>query len=225
MTQSETVTVFNFHGIGEPAVAVPEDERPYWCATPTWLQLAEQIAAVRERGVPVAVTFDDGNGSDIAHALPALVQLGLTATFHPCAGRIGSPGYLSAGELLELRAAGMAIGSHGWSHVDLRQVDDAELARETDASRDALAQASGGPVEHFAIPFGSYDRRVLRALRGYRRVFTSDGRPAAATAWLQPRHSYTVGWTPATIVRLATERPAAWRRVRQTLAGGIKQIR
>ena len=36
------------------------------------------------------------------------------------------------------------------------------------------------------------------ALRSYRRVYTSDGGQAYADTWLQPRYSYSDGWTPAT---------------------------
>ncbi len=225
MNRAGQFTIFNFHGIGEPVVDVPDAELPYWCPATTWPLLAHQIAGLRDRGIPVAITFDDGNTSDVEHALPVLVQLGLTATFHPCAGRIGRRGYLAADQLRALRAAGMAIGSHGWSHVDLRRLAAGELAREADASRDALAQASDGPVDQFAIPFGSYDRRVLRALRSYRRVYTSDGEPARADSWLQPRYSYSDGWTPATITRLATEQSPAWCRLGRTVIGAVKRNR
>lgn len=222
---AEYVTVLNFHGIGDPVVDIPADERPYWCSAATWLRLADAIVALRDRGVPVAITFDDGNVSDLEFALPVLAELGLTATFHACASRTGSLGYLSASQLQELRRAGMRIGSHGWSHVDLRRVDAGELAHEADASRLALAAASGGPVDDFAIPFGSYDRRVLRALRGYQRVYTSDGGRGSAAAWLQPRYSYRIGWTPETVTRLAIERPAPWQWLRRATVRGMKQIR
>ena len=42
-----------------------------------------------------------------------------------------------------------------------------------------------------ACPFGSYDRRVLRALRrtGYRHVYTSDRGLARRGDWLQARNT------------------------------------
>ena len=42
-----------------------------------------------------------------------------------------------------------------------------------------LGEIIGEAVTETACPFGSYDRRVLRATRaaGYQRVFTSDGGP------------------------------------------------
>lgn len=223
--QASWAIIFNFHGIGEPDASVPQDERPYWCRSEEWPRFANAVAHLRDRGAPVALTFDDGNLSDVTEALPVLAERGLVATFHPCAGRIDRTGYLSAEQLATLRKEGMRIGSHGWGHVDLRRVDDAGLAREADESRRILTEASGGPVDEFAIPFGSYDRRVLGGLRGYRRVYTSDRDRTAPTAWLQPRYSYTSGWTPDTVKRLATEAPPLWPRVKSKLARGVKRLR
>ena len=225
MTIDMSVTILNFHGIGDSVSGVPEGERRYWCPTATWQLLADRIVALREVGIPVAVTFDDGNVSDINHALPILAERGLTAEFFACAGRIGHPGYLSASLLRDLRGAGMSIGSHGWSHVDLRRVDDAELLREAESSRAALSEASEGPVDDFAIPFGSYDRRVLRALRGYRRVYTRDGGRVRPGAWLQPRSSYVVGWTPETVSQLVAGRATPWQWLGRAAARGVKRIR
>lgn len=219
------VTVLNFHGIGEPGVDVPDDEKPYWCPAAEWPALVDAVAKVRDSGAPVQVTFDDGNRSDVHAALPTLAERGLTATFHPCAGRLGSPGYVDAEGLVALRAAGMGIGSHGWAHVDLRRVNAAELAREADASRQVLEEVSGGPVDAFAVPFGSYDRRVLAALSRYRRVYTSDRDRALASAWLQPRFSYTRGWTPDTVVALASGRVPASTRVRRSIGRLLKRVR
>lgn len=223
--QSSWAIIFNFHGIGPPDASVPRDERPYWCRSEEWPQFADAIAGLRDRGVPVALTFDDGNLSDVTEALPALVERGLVATFHPCAGRIGLPGYLSADHLASLREAGMRIGSHGWTHVDLRGVDDSTLVQESDGSRRALAEASGGPVDEFAIPFGSYDRRVLAALRGYRRVYTSDRDRTKRAAWLQPRYSYTRDWAPETVTRLATQTPRPLPRFKGMLVRAVKRLR
>jgi peptidoglycan/xylan/chitin deacetylase (PgdA/CDA1 family) len=112
---------------------------------------------------------------------------------------------MSDDHLRALRDTAMDIGSNGWSHVDLRGVPDPELIRETVESRVRVAEASGTNVASFAIPFGSYDRRVLRFSR-FRTVYTSDRMRAALTGWLIPRHSYRQGWQPQHIERFAFER-------------------
>ncbi len=212
--------VLNFHGIGEPPRDVPDDERPYWCPAGLWLQFADALADVHRDGrVDLVITFDDGNRSDVDRALPALTERGLRATFFPCAGRLGAARYLDADGLARLRAAGMGIGSHGWAHVDLRRADDATLERESRGSRARLEEASGGTVDEFAIPFGSYDRRVLRSLAHYRTLFSSDGGPVTRGR-LVPRSSYVRGWEPDDIERLALAPFPAGKR----LARGVRVL-
>jgi hypothetical protein len=68
-----------------------------------------------------------------------------------------------------------------------------------DAHR-VLGELTGHPVSHVAIPFGSYDRHVLRRLRaaGVTRAYTSDGgraRPdASPQARTSLRHDLAVAW-------------------------------
>lgn len=218
--------IINFHGIGEPWDGVPADEIPYWCPKQAWPAFADALAEIGEQGVvDLEITFDDGNLSDLDDALPVLAERGLVATFHICAGRLGKPRYLAEAHLRELRAAGMGIGSHGWNHVDLRRIDDVELEREAAGSRERLAEAVGAPVTQFALPFGSYDRRVLRSLREYERVYSSDRSRAALTGWLVPRMSYVAGWQPDDLFRFATERRSLVDRLRRHAVSTLKRLR
>ena len=85
----------------------------------------------------------------------------------------------------------MRVGSHGWSHRDWRWIDDLEAEEELAQSHRRLTELTGRPVSRVAIPFGSYDRHVLRRLRraGVTRAYTSDGGQARLGTWLQPRTS------------------------------------
>lgn len=228
MTQKERPRerlVVNFHGIGEPR-GVPQDEAPYWCPRSEWSAFADSLAEVSLlEDVELEVTFDDGNLSDLDEAMPVLAARGLSATFHVCAGRIGQPGFLGEGELHELRASGMSIGSHGWNHVNLRKVDDHELVREVVGSRARIIEASGGEVTAFAIPFGSYDRRVLRALKDYAVAYTSDDMRSVAHRWLVPRFSYDRTWRPGDIKDLADRTPSSLQRLLNRVRGRVKALR
>jgi peptidoglycan/xylan/chitin deacetylase (PgdA/CDA1 family) len=165
-------------------VEIADAERKVWVPV-EWFQA---IADALPRHA-VGLAFDDGNSSDVEHALPILARRGLTARFFPLVGRIGASGYLGAADIAELSAAGMGIGSHGCHHRDWRTLADGELHEELTRSRRTLAEIVDGEIFETACPFGSYDRRVLRALRatGYRRVFSSDGGAGPAGAWLSPR--------------------------------------
>ncbi|MGO9761410.1 MAG: polysaccharide deacetylase family protein [Solirubrobacteraceae bacterium] len=173
-----------FHGLGEPPDSIGAAERNVWVA----LEWFEAILDA-PLGDGVGLAFDDGNASDVQLALPALTRRNVTARFFPLTGRIDVAGYLSAADIAELSAAGMAIGSHGHDHSDWRRLGDDELREELTSSRQTLTEIVGTDVTEAACPFGSYDRRVLRALRaaGYRRAFTSDGGTDATGAWPSAR--------------------------------------
>ncbi len=217
--------VVNFHGIGPPPAWADDDERRVWCTKATFLSLLDRIPDVSaEMHLPIELTFDDGNASDLTMAMPALLKRGMRAAFFVCAGRIGRPGYLDAAHLLELSRAGMTIGSHGWDHVDWRRLADARaLDREVRQAREFIAGLMAGqPVDSVAIPFGSYDGRVARAVAPlFPMVYTSDGGHAASVAQVVPRESYTVRWNADTLRRLAAPSPA-FTRIRQVLARAYK---
>jgi peptidoglycan/xylan/chitin deacetylase (PgdA/CDA1 family) len=194
--------VFNlcFHGIGTPGRALEVDEERYWVDVDQF----DEILALAHRYPFLRVTFDDGNASDVEHALPLLLHHGLTATFFVCAERLDQPGSLSSADVRELVRAGMTIGSHGLAHRPWRTVDDDDLRAEMNAAQ-TIADVAGVPVLQAACPFGSYDRRVLRALRchGFSRVYTVDEGHARANAWLQSRYTIRSWDSPADIERRA----------------------
>lgn len=220
--------VLNFHGIGTAPASVPAAEVAYWCSVDRFQSLLDEVGPLSaSTGLPLAITFDDGNLSDATVALPALAARGLQASFFVCAGRIGQPGYLDAPALRELLSAGMTIGSHGWHHVDWRRADEPTLERETKGALDEIAAVIGQVVDEVGVPFGSYDRRVLARLRrsGVRTAYTSDGGRAPLAAWLVPRLSYAASWTDSTLREVAS-RPdggLAWTKRRVILA--IKRLR
>ena len=182
-------------------------ERAYWCEDRFFQSVLDSIVNVPQP-VPIELTFDDGNISDAVVALPALALRGLTACFFVCVGRIGLQGYLDRSAMNELISAGMEIGSHGWDHVNWRRIDDKTLDIEIDDARKKLSDIIGRNVDKLAIPFGYYDRRVLRRLgrskSEFKAVFTSDGGRAHLSGWLLPRESYMTSWTDDTLGYLTT---------------------
>jgi peptidoglycan/xylan/chitin deacetylase (PgdA/CDA1 family) len=201
--KSQEGEVFNicFHGIGTPGRTLEPDEDLYWVTPAQFEKLVEVIS----RFPSVRITFDDGNASDAAIALPLLLQHNLKATFFVLAGRLDMPGSLAATEVRGLVQQGMSVGSHGMWHRPWRSLDDSQLQEELSEASEVIAQAAGRPVSQVACPFGSYDRRVLGAVRrrGFSRVYTVDGGPARADAWLQSRYTIRAGDSPADIERLA----------------------
>jgi peptidoglycan/xylan/chitin deacetylase (PgdA/CDA1 family) len=176
-----------FHGVGETARRLDPGEAEVWVSRDTFLRVLDSAAGRED----VRITFDDGNDSDCDHALPALRERGLRATFFVCGGRVDQPGFLSADRVRELADAGMRIGSHGMDHRRWRGLGAEELRTELVQSKARLEEIVERPVTEAACPFGAYDRHVLRTLRtlGYERVYTSDRGTARADHFLQARNS------------------------------------
>jgi peptidoglycan/xylan/chitin deacetylase (PgdA/CDA1 family) len=192
-----------FHGIGRIGRPLAQGEGRVWLDED---QFEAALDSVVDRS-DVQITFDDGNASDVEHALPQIRRRGLTATFFVVAGRLGAPGFLDGDGVRELAAAGMRIGCHGMRHRPWRGLDERELWEEIVEARRLLEEVVRGPVTEAACPFGSYDRHVLRLLRrhGYRRAYTSDRGTARAGDWIQTRNTVHPGNAAGVVDRVLAE--------------------
>lgn len=213
----------SFHGVGSPGAEREPGEHDYWVGRDTFLRILDECVAHPR----VRLSFDDGNESDAAIALPALLERGLTAEFFVLAGRLDTPGNLSAESVRDLAEAGMRVGTHGLGHRRWTGASDAELPGELEQARDRIAQASGHAVDRAACPFGAYDRRVLKRLRalGYERVYTSDRRPCAEGDWLQARFSVRAEDTVESVRAEISAPRDLGRRFRDTAVGAVKRWR
>jgi peptidoglycan/xylan/chitin deacetylase (PgdA/CDA1 family) len=215
------------HGIGSPHDGVSANESLFWVTRQTFRTLLDSIMAAPTTDVPVVITFDDGNASDAVIALPELAKRGLKAIFFVCAGRIGAPHYLDHFALADLLAAGMEIGTHGKDHRNWRHLDGAMLDAELGDARRHIEDVCGTSVTKAAIPFGSYDRRLLRRLRreAFECVYTSDRGFARSKAWLKPRDTVGSTWLGEDIKRLLIAKPSLRARLRRDAAMLYKRLR
>jgi peptidoglycan/xylan/chitin deacetylase (PgdA/CDA1 family) len=220
---AERVINVCFHGIGAPRREMEPGEDRYWISNASYRAILDEVLT----WPAVRLSFDDGNASDVEIGLPGLVARGLTADFFVLAGRLDKPGSLGADAVRELRGHGMRIGTHGMRHRSWRGMDPGTRHEELVAARDRLAEVAGTGIEEAACPLGRYDRRLLAEMRmlGYRRVYTSDRRPARRDAWLQPRFSVTRDDTPETLRAAALAPQPLARRLRSTTVGVIKRWR
>ena len=138
------------------------------------VSMAELLAAPDRTGL-IGLTFDDGYADFVENALPVLRSRGAGSTLFVLPGRLGGDNawdplgprkpLLSADGIREAAAQGVEIGSHGLTHVDLTQADDATLAAETARSRSRLEELLDTEVTGFCYPYGTIDERAVAAVR------------------------------------------------------------
>ena len=218
-----SLVILNFHGVGPIPRKIDDAEHDCWLEEDTF----KAVLDLTRGQAHVQLTFDDGNASDAGIVLPALLRRGLQATFFVCSGRLDQPTFLSRGQVRELLAHGMCIGSHGVAHLSWRQLAPARLADELDGSRRVLEQVCGTPIDTAACPFGAYDRAVLRGLRqaGYRHVYTSDGGVSDENHWLRPRTTVTRLMTMDDIQWLVQHGPGVWEQSSINARKLVKRLR
>jgi peptidoglycan/xylan/chitin deacetylase (PgdA/CDA1 family) len=178
--------ILMYHGVAD----VPEDPN-LLCVSPgrfaehmAWIErrglrgvgiaaLVEAMRAGRQRGL-VGITFDDGYLSVLEAALPELRRRGFGATAYIISDRLGGtnewdegPSWplMTAGQVRELAAAGIEIGSHAATHMRLAGATPEQLTAEVSGSRASLAAVLGTEIRGFAYPYGSMDPAARRAVR------------------------------------------------------------
>lgn len=188
---SAQLCILNFHGIGTPHANVGADEARYWVTQARFERCLDQALTHQSAGRQIKITFDDGNRSDLDIACPALLARGLHGHFFILTGRLDDPRYLSSDDIRTLHAQNMEIGLHGRAHVDWRQMDEKGLHVEVNTARDQLSEITGHSIDTAGLPFGGYNKRVIRHLRqaGFKRIYTSDGGHTGSGGLLQHRTS------------------------------------
>jgi peptidoglycan/xylan/chitin deacetylase (PgdA/CDA1 family) len=226
MAAARNRLVLEFHGIGARPDWVGAAENYYWCDEPTTFgNILNTIPeASKVTGRSIELTFDDGNVSDFTIAAPELAARGLTGSIFVCAGRIGQPGYLDRAAMIDMIACGLKIGSHGWSHIDWRKTDDKTLEQEVNGAKRTIEDIIGQKVDCVAIPFGSYDRRVMGKLGEFTTIYTSDRGLASSSSRVIPRVPYQKDWTEGTLMRLLSGE-SALKRLERALRRAAKRLR
>lgn len=126
---------------------------------------------------PLAVTFDDGRADFAEHALPVLDAAAVASTLYVVTDRIGhtsrwlpmdgeeAAAMMTWDQVRAAAVAGVEIGSHSSTHVELDVVSRDRLATEIDRSRQRLADELGHAPRSFSYPHGYHSRAVVRAAR------------------------------------------------------------
>lgn len=117
-------------------------------------------------------------GVATARALPLAHRGDAIAALEAALGGAQVPDFaalMSWDQVRELHRAGHEIGSHSLTHSLLTDLPDERLNEEIEGSRRVLSEVLGSAVSSFCYPNGSYDARVLGAVRaaGYECAVTT----------------------------------------------------
>lgn len=122
----------------------------------------------------VMIVFDDGFRG-IYDTKDFFIRNGLRPTVFLAVSLIGTPGYLSREEILELQEAGFIFQCHTWSHEDLTKFSKEELGRELGEAKRELETLLGKAVDEICFPIGYFSQQVLDECKryGYKTMYSS----------------------------------------------------
>jgi peptidoglycan/xylan/chitin deacetylase (PgdA/CDA1 family) len=138
-------------------------------------QLLEVIADHPMAGA-TDLTFDDGGVSAVRVIAPVLEEHGLRGTFLVTTSKIGSSGFVDAGDIDRLAQRGHVIGTHSHTHPErMPDLSREDLLREWRTSAVILEQIVGHPITTGSVPNGFADDKVVEtaAAAGIRVLYTS----------------------------------------------------
>lgn len=122
----------------------------------------------------VILTFDDGHISNFMYALPILKKFHSQATFFLVGEFIGKENYLAIEHIHEMQEQGMKFGSHSMTHPYMLSLNNSTMEYELSESKYLIESIINKNVDHFCVPFGFYNRRLINCINsaGYRSVVT-----------------------------------------------------
>lgn len=162
----------------------------------TVAELAERLEKGLSVDKYVAFSFDDGYENNLTIAIPIMQKYGAKGSFFVINQKLGKKDYMNDAQLKQLLAAGMELGSHGYSHSPLGNTPEKYLVWEMDTARYWLKKKTDGYiVRTLAYPNGSYNERVIAAAKkwGFYRALTGHiGLNTAETFKKAPMEMYRV---------------------------------
>lgn len=110
----------------------------------------------------VALTFDDGPSAHTREIVDILREHQIGATFF----FIGVHARQHPEAVRYAHEQQMSVGSHSWSHTDLKRKGPAELRHEITATNDYLTSLTGTPVTLLRPPYGHVSDQLVDIVTG-----------------------------------------------------------
>ncbi|MEN8079180.1 polysaccharide deacetylase family protein [Clostridioides difficile] len=143
--------------------------------------------------IPICtLTFDDSQTEDYTDTFPLLKRKGIVSSIAVVSDKVGTKGFTTKEQLLEIQNAGWEIASHGKAHqYRYTELDDEQLDIELRVSKETLIEY-GFNVKNMFTPFGNTDERVMNAQSKYYRSARVSGPGALGELNTPPISTYRV---------------------------------
>ena len=137
----------------------------------------------------LVISSDDGIITNYSGILPLLASKGVVATFYIVSDLMGTDGYMTWENVLEMHNAGMDMQCHTKSHNVLSTVSPANIITNLQAVNTAFTTNGLPAPKHIAYPFGNYDDEIIFACRNGLR---DTGRTTAEGYVRKNTHKYEI---------------------------------
>lgn len=135
----------------------------------------EHVKALQ--GKDVVFTFDDGGVSFYTKAAPIIEKYGKKGVFFIAADYIGTPGFMTKDQIVELQQRGHVIGSHSCTHPqNMAGLSKDEIKDEWKRSIKILSEIVGEKVTTASLPNGNSSKTIIEGVKlaGIEELYTSE---------------------------------------------------
>lgn len=115
---------------------------------------------------PVMLTFDDTDDDQYTIAAPEMEKYGFKGVFFIMTVSINRPKYMTAEQIKDLKNRGHVIESHTWDHHSVKGYKtEQDWITQIEKPRKKIEEITGAEAEHFAYPFGLWNREGIPELK------------------------------------------------------------
>ncbi|MBR8729424.1 hypothetical protein IX332_000744 [Porphyromonas levii] len=156
----------------------------------------------------VCFTFDDGGGSFLNPIADVLEEYGFRGVFFITTSYVGTGGFLSQDDILQLRKRGHFVGAHSHTHPSrMNQLQKRDIDKEWNLSTSLLSEYINEPIGIASIPGGSSSEKVIQSMieNGIRTIYDSTPtikKRAYKGMQIVGRYAITNGMSPENVLNI-----------------------
>lgn len=115
---------------------------------------------------PVIISFDDGYRDFYTDAWPTLRSHGFPAILFVVSGLVeSSDQYVTWDQLRQMKAEGLEVGNHTWSHLTLGSASREKIEYEIATAQKQIGDFLGAQPEVFSFPYGASSSTAIQVLQ------------------------------------------------------------